>query len=94
MVNIILKNNQGDLIDVHVLHLWFIKINLKIVSSTYFSHWQWFIMADPPPKIFLYINKTKQKVDPSPCTHKNENILHNIANIWWGIRENTGFNTF
>ena len=36
----------------------------------------------PPPKIFLYINKTKQKVDLVPCTHKNENILHKIANIW------------
>jgi hypothetical protein len=36
----------------------------------------------PPPKIFLYMNKTKQKVDPAPCTHKNENILHKIANFW------------
>ena len=35
----------------------------------------------PPPKICLYINKTKQKVDPAPWTHKIENILHKIANL-------------
>jgi hypothetical protein len=95
MVNIFLKNNQGDIIYVHVLHSWFIKNYLKIISSTYFFHWQWFIRTGPlPPKIFLYINKTKQNVFPASCTHKNENILHKIANFWWGKTEKTGFNTF